>query len=244
LIAESFSPRIDLGEYEIVFNAIGDADRARRALSYAERALAATRTRVINPPARVRETSRTVNARRLGALDGIVMPQTIPFKRGASISAIGLPFPFLVRSPGFHTGLNFVRIDDAASFVTTVRDLPGDELLAIEYLETRRDGEPYVKYRAMAIDGLIYSVHRAISTDWKIHAFTAQHEEAEPPLDDATLVRLQRVVDALGLDYCGIDFAYDRSGRLVVFEANATMIARTPAVIAAVQRMLGAQLPA
>jgi glutathione synthase/RimK-type ligase-like ATP-grasp enzyme len=240
LIAESFSPRTQLGDYDIVFNSIGDADRARRALGYAERALAATTKRIINPPALVRETSRPVNARRLGALDGIVMPLTIPFRRGTALSAIGLPFPFLVRSPGFHTGLNFVRVDDASSFVSAVDDLPGDRLLAIEYIDTRHDAGTYVKYRAMAIDGLIYSVHRAISTDWKIHAFTAQHEEAEPPLDDTTLVRLQRVVDALGLDYCGIDFAYDRTGRLVVFEANATMIARTPTVITAVQRMLGA----
>jgi len=242
LIAESFSPRTQFGAYDIVFNSIGDADRARRGLGFAERALAAVQTRVINPPARVRETSRPVNARRLAALDGIIMPLTIPFRRGSSISAIGLPFPFLVRSPGFHTGLNFVRVDDAPSFVTAVDDLPGDDLLAIEYIDTRHDAGTYVKYRAMAIDGMIYSVHRAISTDWKIHAFTAQHEEAEPPLDDGTLVRLQRVVDALGLDYCGIDFAYDRSGRLVVFEANATMIARTPAVITAVQRMLGARV--
>jgi glutathione synthase/RimK-type ligase-like ATP-grasp enzyme len=242
LIAESFSPRTEFGAYDVVFNSIGDAERGRRALGFAERALAGIGARVINQPANVRETSRAVNARRLGALDGIVMPLTIPFRRGAALSAIRLPFPFLVRSPGFHTGLNFVRVDDAPSFVTAVDDLPGDELLAIEYIDTRHEAGTYVKYRAMAIDGMIYSVHRAISTDWKIHAFTAQHEEAEPPLDDRTLVRLQSVVDTLGLDYCGIDFAYDRSGRLVVFEANATMIARTPAVITAVQRMLGARV--
>ena len=244
LIAESFSPRTNLGAYDIAFNSIGDAERARRALSFAERALGGSAVRVINPPDRVRATTRALNARRLSALDGVVMPATIPFRRGSAPSAFGLEYPFLVRSPGFHTGLNFVRVDDAGSFRSAIADLPGDELLAIEYIDTRHEAGSYVKYRAMAIDGLIYSVHRAISSDWKIHAFTAQHEDAEPPLDDATLVRLQRVVDTLGLDYCGIDFAYDRAGRLVVFEANATMIARTPGVIAAVQRMLGAQLNA
>ena len=39
---------------------------------------------------------------------------------------------------------------------------------------------------------------------------------------------LTRIRDALGLEYAGIDFGIDHSGRVVVFEANATMIVLAP----------------
>jgi len=35
---------------------------------------------------------------------------------------------------------------------------------------------------------------------------------------------LQAIVDALGLDYAGIDFGLDAAGNVLVFEANATML--------------------
>jgi glutathione synthase/RimK-type ligase-like ATP-grasp enzyme len=59
-------------------------------------------------------------------------------------------------------------------------------------------------------------------------------------LGPAAMRTLAAIRDLLALDYAGIDFSLDAAGRVVVFEANATMIARTPAVITAVQRMLGA----
>jgi glutathione synthase/RimK-type ligase-like ATP-grasp enzyme len=39
---------------------------------------------------------------------------------------------------------------------------------------------------------------------------------------------LEAVRDALDLDYGGIDFALDAAGRVVVFEANATMVLIDP----------------
>ena len=39
---------------------------------------------------------------------------------------------------------------------------------------------------------------------------------------------LEQVRDELGLDYGGIDFSLDERGRVVMFEANATMIVRIP----------------
>jgi hypothetical protein len=39
---------------------------------------------------------------------------------------------------------------------------------------------------------------------------------------------LERIASTLGLDYGGIDFGIDPQGRVVVFEANATMIVPAP----------------
>jgi hypothetical protein len=42
------------------------------------------------------------------------------------------------------------------------------------------------------------------------------------------MAALERIRAAIGLEYLGIDFALDRAGRVVVFEANATMIVLPP----------------
>jgi hypothetical protein len=42
------------------------------------------------------------------------------------------------------------------------------------------------------------------------------------------MAALERVRELLALDYAGIDFSLDATGRVVVFEANATMIVLPP----------------
>jgi hypothetical protein len=43
-------------------------------------------------------------------------------------------------------------------------------------------------------------------------------------LGDKAIAALERIQDALGLDYAGIDFGIGRNGDLLLFEANATMV--------------------
>ncbi|MEI9982349.1 MAG: hypothetical protein WDN69_03545 [Aliidongia sp.] len=44
----------------------------------------------------------------------------------------------------------------------------------------------------------------------------------------AAVAALERISDALELDYGGIDFGLSRDGQILLFEANATMIAALP----------------
>ena len=102
---------------------------------------------------------------------------------------------------------------------TAVASLPGGDPLAIEYLDARGADGMARKYRVMFIDGAAYPLHLAISTDWKVHYFTAAMA-AEPDFraeEDRFLCTCQRfsvneawrrwpVRAALGLDYGGIDF--------------------------------------
>jgi hypothetical protein len=81
-----------------------------------------------------------------------------------------------------------------------------------------------------------------VAQQWKVHYFTADMAgDAANRAEDArfladpgavlgapALAALERVRDAIGLEYVGIDFALDRAGRVVVFEANATMIVLPP----------------
>jgi hypothetical protein len=53
--------------------------------------------------------------------------------------------------------------------------------------------------------------------------------DMEAVLGRAALAALERVREALALDFGGIDFAVDAAGKVIVFEANASMIVPFPA---------------
>jgi len=123
-----------------------------------------------------------------------------------------------------------------------VAAFPGSQVLLLEYLDVRSADERVRKYRVMAVDGVLYPLHVAVATAWKVHYFTADmagsadnRAEDERFLADPVGVlgadawsALERIRDCVGLEYAGIDFGIDRAGRVVAFEANATMIVLPP----------------
>ena len=118
---------------------------------------------------------------RLRAVPGVVTPRTIAIARdilagqdGAdAIAQHQFTFPLLLRSPGYHTGRNFIIVADAGELSTAAASLPGNDLLVIEYLDARGHDGSARKYRVMMIGGKIYPLHLAISRDWKVHYFTS-----------------------------------------------------------------------
>ena len=155
-----------------------------------------------------------------------------------AVAGNGFSFPFLVRTPGFHTGRYFVRVDNLQELIAAAAQFPGDEVCLIDQLDAR-DGDGFFrKLRVMIIDRKIYPLHLAISRHWKIHYFKA--DMADSPqnrrhdaafLDDMPrfigprgMAALERINAALDLDYGGIDFAVNADGDILLFEANATMV--------------------
>ncbi len=226
----------DLPAHDLAFNAIGDADFCGAALQAAVRFLQKTPAPVINPPEKVLRTGRADNARHLAAIEDVRTAETRLLKK-ERLTAADLAFPLLLRAPGFHTGQHFLKVDAAQDLAAALEQLPGEEVLALEYLDARgRDGR-YRKYRVMTIGGQLYPLHTAVSEDWKVHYFTSlQYQEEERKfLEDMESVigakgvaALQRIADTLDLDYGGIDFGLDAEGDILLFEANATMVINPP----------------
>jgi hypothetical protein len=147
-----------------------------------------------------------------------------------------------LRAPGFHTGKHFLKIDNLGELSNAVAQLPGSELLVMEYLDARGADGKARKYRVMMIDGQLYPRHLAISRDWKIHYFTAEMaDSSEHRAEDGAFLgdmagvlgsramsALARVQAVLGLDYAGIDFGLNEAGDVLLFEANATMVVLPP----------------
>jgi hypothetical protein len=245
-VPEGFRPQTALPAHDVVFNGIGDADRCGRALERIRALLDASPAAVINEPERVLASGRAAAAERFAAILGVRVPRMERIARAALTSAAllarGWTFPLLVRSPGFQAGRHFELVDEPAALDGVLARLPGAELFAIAFADTRGADGWFRKYRVLFVEGRLYPVHLAISMRWKVHYFSADMaeradfrdeerrflEDMPAALGPAALRALEAIAAALGLDYAGIDFGIDGAGNVVVFEANATMAVFRP----------------
>src|ERR1700733_12445712 len=248
IYADYYDPQQPLPPHALIMNAIGDADLCALRLGRPEALAARSTAPVINRPARVRGAGRADHARRMSALPDVVAPR-IETRSLASLEAgpeglsdSGLKFPLLLRSPGFHTGRHFVRVEGREALAGALATLAGEELLAIEDLDARGPDGMARKYRVMFIDGVLYPMHLAMSADWKVHYFTgamatnvACRQEERRFLEDMpgalggrAMAALAEIAATLGLEYAGVDFALARDGSVLLFEANATMAVFPP----------------
>ena len=241
VVAEFAGPDLALPAHDVVFNAVGDAGRCAETLRGMPALLSRTSAPVINNPERVLRTAR--DSTQLSAA-GAVVPACVEMTR-ATIEAGALPgfgFPLLLRSPGFHTGQHFRQVQNATELRDALPALPGETLYAMQYVDTRSADGRFRKYRVMLIGGELLPLHLAASSQWKVHYFTAdmatdaalRREEAafleDMPgvLGPAAMTALRAIPAILRLDYAGVDCGLTADGRLVVFEANATMTIVSP----------------
>ncbi len=244
LFVDACDPAAPLPEHDLIFNAIGDADRCRAELETADVLVNKAAKPVLNAPARVLQTTRIENARVLGALPGVVTPRMQLFSREALgadhadvFAQAGFAYPFLLRALGHHTGEHFFRVEDHDGVRAALDRIPGTNVLAIEFLDARKVDGKVRKYRAMIVAGRVYPLHLAIASTWMVHYFAADNSrEATYRYEEAAFLEympeaigpvataaLDAIGDALGLDYAGVDFGLDRNGNILLFEANATM---------------------
>ena len=124
----------------------------------------------------------------------------------------------------------------------TAQDLPGGELLVMEFLNARDSHGYFNKYRVMFIEGKMYPIHLALSSHWKVHYFSAAMKDSpenrakeqyflehmHEALGEPAIRALESIGRELGLDYAGVDFGLNEHGEILLFEANATMIMAAP----------------
>ena len=227
-----------LPPYDIVFNAIADADRGAAFLAAAAGLSQRLGRPLLNPPERVLRTRRDLSASLLAGIPGLTVPRTRRMTR-AELAAAGAPAaPMLIRPCGSHGGTDLERLDRPAALAAYLDHVPLDEFYLTDYHDYRSEDGYCRKYRLIFIDREVYPYHLAIAKDWMIHYWRADMAEAPwMKREEAAFLADYRSVFAgrrgeavrevalrLDLDYGGMDCAITRDGRVLLFEANAGML--------------------
>lgn len=236
-----------LPPYDLVFSLIGDADGGTAALEAAVAFEARCRVPLLNEPRKVQRTRRHMIPDLLGGIDDLVIPRVARFPaaalksatRDAVLTTAGLHLPLLLRSAGKHGGESLEHVTTAQELADHCAAFADDDTVYVTaYHEYVSPDGFYRKYRAIFVDGKLFPYHLAISPHRVVHYFSAEMEdhpwkldEELAYLDDAGAVLGARAMAALAaigermeLSYCGADFSLLPDGRVLLFEANATML--------------------
>lgn len=255
---EYTTPDVVPPPFDVAFNTVGDPDLDGP--TYAVARDFATRHRLLNHPDRVAATRRDRLPHLLAGLDGVATP---PVWRTADPASIPVGYPALLRPPASHGG-------DGLRLVDGPGDMPapdGAVWYVSPFWDYRSADGYWRKYRMIFVDREPYPYHLAISPHWLVHYATAgmladpaRCEEERRFLENPAGVlgpRAMAAVRAIGarldLEYAGVDFSVLPDGRVLVFEANATMLvhpekvgalgwknAFVARIVAAVEKMLTA----
>ncbi|WP_018947837.1 hypothetical protein [Thioalkalivibrio sp. AKL17] len=235
---------------DVVLCSITDADKSPDDLATAQQLVERLGLPVVNHPSRILQTRRDANARRFANTPGVRFPRTVAIPvQGVSdpvmaveeaMEANGIRYPVILRSAGLQTGRWMYRIENRRELRRMQVTDRVRELYLIEWLDTRDPATGlFRKFRAFLIGDELHMSHMYMSEDWSVHGGSAEElmrERAdlrnrsilflEDPLNELSSEILGSVKNALeltGLDYCGVDFAIDPEGQVVIFEANPAM---------------------
>lgn len=228
-------PQPSLPEYGVIFNAIGEAERAHDAVALAARFISTQSTRVINQPANIRKTARPALADALGGVHGCIVPRTRRIDRAQLFDSA--QFPMLIRPIDTHAGRGLERVDDKVALEAYLAAHDDERFDAVPFIDYRSADGFYRKYRVVLVDGEPYPYHLAISPEWMVHYIKTptasiewMRDEEERFLRDPVTAfpdwerTFTEMAQALGLEYFGVDCTVLRGGNVLVFEADTAML--------------------
>jgi tetratricopeptide (TPR) repeat protein len=229
---------------QVVVNLVSDADQAGGLLPLVADLVGRLDKPTVNDPRKILRTTRNHVADLLEGIPGCRIPKVLRQNAGSDLSvatlqaALASPSSILVRPAGTHGGDDFEKVESPLELDAVVAHRPDNDRYFIEYVDYRSADGYFRKYRFIFVDGQILPYHLAIADDWKVHHNNTdmadhqwmQREEAAFLNDPADVFTpghyqlLREIQQRVGLEYFGIDCGLDRSGDLVVFEVNASML--------------------
>ena len=231
-------------DVQVVVNLISDADQADDLLPLAADVAERFGKPIVNDPRKIQRTTRDAVAAALQGIPGCLVPKVLRQKAGTDLAAATLQAALapastvLVRPVGTHGGDDFEKIEGSEALAAVLAQRPDTDRYFTEYIDYRSVDGYFRKYRFIFVNGEILPYHLAIADRWKVHHDStdmADHpwmqREEEAFLNNPASVFgpshyqvLREIRERIGLDYFGVDCALDRSGNLVMFEANASML--------------------
>ena len=239
VVDEAQIESVRLPDADVVFVAIAESDENEPRLELARGIVDRTGLPVINRPERIALTNRVKAAALLDGIEAAIVPRTQRISRPDASNAQGLPpFPIVIRPVGSQAGKDLERIADASALQTYLARVQAEAFFVMPFIDFSKEDGFFRKYRIIIVDGEPIAYHLAISPNWMIHYYNAPMREHQwmrdeerrflehfedvfpQPLREA----LREIARRLELEYVGVDCSIDRSGRLVLFEADPAMI--------------------
>jgi hypothetical protein len=236
-------------DHDVALFAIGESDETRPALERLHAFKTHWPRPVLNDPRSILDLSRDRLWRKLDGAEGLMVPPTVRVTGGALMGVArgdraltdvlpGGEYPLIIRPVGSHAGKELEKIDGPealADYVIRSRLRTAYVSRFVDYASA--DGR-WRKYRVAFIDGQPHLAHMAIGDHWMVHYLNAgMAENAEKRAEEAAAMAgfdegfaarhagaFKALHERLGLDYFAIDCAELPDGRLLVFEADISMI--------------------
>jgi len=236
---------LQLPEYDLVFNAIGEPDVAAPLTSRLDQFLSICQRPVLNHPHAVALTQRHMLPILLAGLDYVKVAPCLRIESG-SIATDALNnllytnnvrFPVLVRPTETHGGEGMQYCTNPNAILAQLQQRQSAHYLS-NFIDFRSPDGYYRKYRMIFVDRQPYAYHLAISAQWMVHYTSAEMlqnpwkiaeerlflQDPAKVLGENRMSAIGQIGQRLNLEYAGIDFTILPDGQLFVFEANATML--------------------
>jgi len=242
-------PRIQaIPEHDIAIIGVSELDRNSNALALIEEILPQLNSPILNTPTNIKALTRDKISHTLASCDAIEMPLTLRYTRAQLCSHYllntdndcatkKLDFPLIIRPVDSHAGNDLEKISNPSQLSSYLKTNSYEHFFVAKFIDYKDSSDQYKKYRVMFIDQKPFIAHMAISDHWMIHYLNAgmldsaakRFIEAQVmgSFDNEFAIKHKRAFEqlnqAVGLEYFGIDCAETKEGKLLVFEACASL---------------------
>jgi hypothetical protein len=238
-----------LPEHDVAIVIASDSEECIETLRKIDAMAARWPRPLLNQPRFVRNLDRDKLCGLLRGIGGLEIPATVGASRAelmavaqseADLSTLAaeLAFPIIVRPRGTHAGVGLTKIDNALAIALYLAGRSEEEFFVSRFVDYSGADGLFRKYRIVFIAGQAYACHMAIADRWDIWylnagmAFSAEKRSEEErfmrDFDQGFGLRHKNALAAIarrvGLDYFTIDCAENKSGELLIFEADNTAV--------------------
>ncbi len=210
--------------------------------------LARLQVPVINPPEQAAKCTRQKNAQKLASVPGLVVPEVMRYlnvadQRDKIIDEIDRrkSYPLIIRSTMDQQARNMTLVHRRSELADAIAAMGHRQFYCIDYVGAPRRDNCFRRIRAAFIDSAPLIIRADYCEDWIVRsrnkipiAFYRMHPKLlaeadaivrhpEKELGSQVMQTLEAVGKLIPLDIFGMDFDVDDDGRVVFFEANASM---------------------
>ncbi len=204
---------------------------------------------MVNHPDQIIQTTRDASVRCLMDVPGIVTPKTERFcSTGKTHEAVireiekQFDYPLITRTLISQEGKGMTKVDSRAALAAVLAGNLPENFFVTAFVDSRNGNPFYRKIRAAFVKDELIVVRVDFDTDWNVHGrksdqrvqfylenpdLLAQEKQicADPEklLGSTAIQALRALRRRIPPDIFGVDFDVDAEGRLVFYEANATM---------------------